>query len=71
MSCFIAIKLPKDDYANNMLLVSLSFIHPIKRTQNPGEFLMYDCNNEQQMHERLNHLCEASGVDFNFKYKFV
>lgn len=70
-NCFVKLVLPSDVYNRKALISSLSFIQPMKRLTEPGEILLFDCNNEEELDNRLNYLCEASSVDFSYQYKFI
>lgn len=55
-----------------MLLSSLSFIHPMKvLDKNIITFELYDVESADDISERLDVLCEASSVDFTFRYRMI
>lgn len=72
MNALISIERPKDSMSNEMLVSSLSFLHPMKHFTNYSDsivFRLYDLKDEEEMNDKLNYLCEASSVDFSYRYR--
>lgn len=72
MNALISIERPKDSMSNEMLVSSLSFLHPMKHFTNYSDSIvirLYDLRDEEEMNDKLNYLCEASSVDFSYRYR--
>ena len=72
MNALISIERPEDSMSNGMLVSSLSFLHPMKHFTNQTDcilFRLYDLKDEEEMKDKLLYLCEASSVDFSYRYR--
>ena len=72
MNALISIERPTDSMSNGMLESSLSFLHPMKHFTNITErivFMLYDIKDKEEMDDKLLYLCEASSVDFSYRYR--
>lgn len=72
-NCLLKINLPTDEFCKQMLLSSLSFIHPMKKLEETAEIVLiklFDCSTVEQLNDKLLALCEASTVDFSYSYGF-
>ena len=72
MNALISIERPKDSMSNGMLESSLSFLQPMKHFTNHSDsilFRLYDLKDKEEMEDKLNYLCEASSVDFSYRYR--
>ena len=73
MAAFVRIEEIKEQHAHNMLVSSLSFIHPMKlvfQDETSIDIVLFDCDSKESLNDRLEHLCEASSVDFTYRYAF-
>lgn len=73
-SAFVSINKFKNEFERNMLVSSLSFLHPMKVLRNDEQYVdfkLYDCDTKEKLNEKLDYLCEASSVDFGYRYAFV
>lgn len=63
-----------DEMHRRMLILSLSFIHPMKKLDSPDDsitIILYDCSSKIQVQDSMTHLCEVSSVDFQYQYRFI
>lgn len=72
MKAIITIAENLEGMQRGMLLSSLSFVHPMKVLDHDNiSFVLYEVESVNDVLERLNILCEASSVDFAFRYMIV
>lgn len=72
MKAIVYITEKLDSMQKGMLMSSLSFIHPMKvLDRSMITFVLYDIECKDDVSDRLNVLCEASSVDFTFRYRMI
>ena len=71
MSALVSITRPKSEAAAKMLISSLSFIQPVSKINLEGDILirMHEADCKEEVEHNLDILCEASTIDFSYRFK--
>ncbi len=70
------VKIPKlnNDRANSMLRSVITSCTQPSLVNEDNEYFnvkLFNCWNKIQLNERLDYLCEASGIDFKYQFSFI